>query len=186
MGDFTVKDSGAREEFESGMVRDTTEGKIDYSLVLDGPMFRRLAIHLTKGALKYAKRNWMKARGQEELDRFRESALRHFLQWYDGDTDEDHAAAVIFNINGAEYVKAQQAPAVEAAFDVLNDDHLPASQPVGRCTTCECRSPHCHTGVAESVYTTVWGRVVNYRLGKPCHVLGCRVPGEHEGLHVFD
>jgi hypothetical protein len=89
------------------MVRDTTEGKTDFSLVLDGPMFKRWAVHLTKGAVKYAKRNWMKARGQAELDRFRESALRHFLQWYDGETDEDHASAVFFNINGAEYVKEQ-------------------------------------------------------------------------------
>lgn len=88
------------------MVRDVTEGKTDYSLVLDGPMFKRWAVHMTKGAQKYAKRNWMKARGQEELDRFRESALRHFLQWFDGDTDEDHAAAIMFNINGAEFVKA--------------------------------------------------------------------------------
>lgn len=104
---FDIKDSGERTQFESGMVRDTTEGKIDFSLVLDGPMFKRWADHLTKGALKYAKRNWMKARGQEELDRFRESALRHFLQWFQGDTDEDHAAAVMFNINGAEFVKEQ-------------------------------------------------------------------------------
>jgi hypothetical protein len=96
-------------EFDSGMVRDTTEGKVDYGLVLDGPMFKRWAVHMTKGAVKYAKRNWMKARGQQELDRFRESALRHFLQWYDGDTDEDHAAAVMFNINGAEFVKEQMA-----------------------------------------------------------------------------
>ncbi len=26
------------------------------------------------------------------------------MQWYGGNTDEDHAAAVIFNINGWEYV----------------------------------------------------------------------------------
>lgn len=102
---FVIKDSGERQQFTSGMVRDVTEGKTDYSLVMDGPMFKRWAIHLTKGAIKYAKRNWMKASGQEELDRFRESALRHFLQWYWGETDEDHAAAVIFNVNGAEYVK---------------------------------------------------------------------------------
>ena len=87
------------------MVRDVTDDKIDYTLALDGPMFKRLAIHLTKGAQKYAKRNWMKARGEEELNRFKESATRHFMQWLNGDTDEDHAAAVIFNINGAEYVK---------------------------------------------------------------------------------
>lgn len=103
--DFIIKDSGAREQFESGMVRDTAADKVDYSLALDGPMFDRLAAHLTKGAKKYAKRNWMKASGQAEYDRFKESALRHFLQWYRGDSDEDHAAAVFFNINGAEYVK---------------------------------------------------------------------------------
>lgn len=102
---FQVKDSGKREQFTSGMVRDTTEGKTDYSLILDGPMFVRWAIHLTKGAVKYAKRNWMQASGQAELDRFKESAFRHFLQWYQGEIDEDHAAAVFFNINGAEYVK---------------------------------------------------------------------------------
>ena len=101
---FGIKDSGERKQFESGMVRDTTEGKIDYSLVLDGPMFKRWAEHLTKGAIKYDKRNWMKATGQAELDRFRESAIRHFIAWFYGERDEDHAAAVIFNINGAEYV----------------------------------------------------------------------------------
>jgi len=102
-----IKDSGKRKEFASGMVRDVTEGKIDYTLAFDGPMFERYAKHLTKGAVKYSKRNWMKAKGQEELDRFRESALRHFLQWCRGETDEDHAAAVFFNINRAEYVESQ-------------------------------------------------------------------------------
>lgn len=105
VAEFEVKDSGERLSFDSGMVRDVTEGKVDFSLALDGPMFDRLAVHLTKGAEKYEKRNWMKANGQAELDRFRESALRHFLQWYRGETDEDHAAAVFFNINGAEYVR---------------------------------------------------------------------------------
>jgi hypothetical protein len=105
---FEVKDSGIRKKFDSGMVRDVTEGKTDYSLALDGPMFERYAVHLTKGAEKYDKRNWMKATGVEELNRFRESALRHFIQWYHGETDEDHAAAVFFNINGAEYVKEKK------------------------------------------------------------------------------
>lgn len=104
---FTIKDSGQRTEFASGMVRDVTEGKVDYSLLRDGPMFLRWAIHLTKGAVKYAKRNWTKAAGQEEYERFKESAARHFEQWINGDTDEDHAAAVFFNINGAEYVKGR-------------------------------------------------------------------------------
>ena len=105
--EFHVKDSGARHQFDSGMVRDVTTGKVDYSLVLNGPMFDRWAAHLDKGAIKYTKRNWMQANGQAELDRFRESALRHFLQWFRGETDEDHAAAVLFNVNGAEYVKGR-------------------------------------------------------------------------------
>jgi hypothetical protein len=104
---FIVKDSGAREEYDSGMVRDTAEGKPDYTLILDGPMLERYAEHLTKGAKKYSARNWMKAQGDAELERFRQSALRHMLQWLRGDDDEDHAAAVYFNINGAEYVKEQ-------------------------------------------------------------------------------
>jgi len=105
---FVVKDSGVREQFDSGMVRDTAEGKTNFALVLDGPMFWRWATHLTKGAVKYAARNWMKARGDAELERFKESAFRHFMQWYNGEEDEDHAAAVFFNINGAEYVRNLQ------------------------------------------------------------------------------
>ena len=105
--DFIIKDSGIRKEFDSGMVRDITEGKINYQLIRDGVMFKRWALHLTKGAIKYAKRNWMKASGEEEYERFKESAARHFEQWLNGDTDEDHAYAVFFNINGAEYVKSK-------------------------------------------------------------------------------
>ena len=107
MSDFEVKDSGERKHFDSGMVRDTTEGKRDYLLVRDGPMYERWAEHLTKGARKYTKRNWMQANGPEELERFRQSAVRHFEAWLRGETDEDHAAAVFFNINGVEYVREQ-------------------------------------------------------------------------------
>lgn len=101
---FITKDSGERIEFPSGMRRDVTGGKVDYTLLRDGPMFERWAELLMRGAVKYDPRNWMKATGEAELARFRESAARHFEQWLRGDTDEDHAAAVFFNINGAEYV----------------------------------------------------------------------------------
>lgn len=101
---FVVKDSGKRKQWETGMQRDTNEGKARYDLVLDGPMFKRWAEQLRKGAEKYSERNWMQARTEDELQRFRESAVRHFFQWLNGDTDEDHAAATFFNINGAEYV----------------------------------------------------------------------------------
>ena len=110
MNEFVVKDSGARHEFSGGMVRDTAAGKVDYSRALDGPMFRRWAEHLTRAETKYPDvepgvPNWTLAEGQEELIRFRKSALRHFLQWYWGDIDEDHAAAAFFNINGYEFLQ---------------------------------------------------------------------------------
>jgi hypothetical protein len=105
VGEFLVNDSGERTSFESGMVRDTASGKTDYTLIVDGPMLERWAVHLTKRAAKYAKRNWMQANGPAELERFMESAMRHFLQWFRGETDEDHASAVFFNVNGAEFVK---------------------------------------------------------------------------------
>jgi len=72
-------------------------------------MFERYAALMTRGAQKYTARNWMGAHTAEELNRFRESAIRHFIQWFRGDVDEDHAAAVIFNLNGAEHVKEKTA-----------------------------------------------------------------------------
>jgi len=101
---YETKDSGKRQEFDSGMVRDTTDGKTMWHLVADGPMLKRYAALMTRGAVKYTAGNWLKADGAEERARFRESAFRHFMQWFLGETDEDHAAAVWFNINGAEMV----------------------------------------------------------------------------------
>lgn len=104
---FEVKDSGARQQFDSGMQRDTQDGKIKWHLIASGPMMKRWAEHLTSGAKKYDDNNWMKASGKEELARFRASAFRHFMLWYYGEDDEDHGAAVFFNINGAEYTKGK-------------------------------------------------------------------------------
>lgn len=103
MSEFITKDSGERQSFESGMVRDITDGKIKWHLTSYGPMLKRWAELLTRGAVKYEENNWMKANDKTEYNRFRESAFRHFMQWFNGDTDEDHAAATMFNINGAEY-----------------------------------------------------------------------------------
>ena len=104
MSEFVVKDSGVREEYISGMKRDTTKGKPMYSLI-DRTFLYRLAMHMTKGAEKYGKDNWRLANSQDELDRFKDSALRHMMQWLNGDTDEDHMSAAVFNMFAAEYVK---------------------------------------------------------------------------------
>ena len=107
---FNIKESGKREHFESGMVRDAGGDKVRYNRCLEGPMFQRWAEHLHKGVKKYPDispgvANWTLANGEEELQRFKESALSHMIDWLLGKVDEDHAAGVFFNINGAEYVK---------------------------------------------------------------------------------
>jgi hypothetical protein len=104
------------------MVRDTAAGKIDYWRVFIGPILERLAVHVTKGAAKYPDvapgvPNWTLAAGPEEQQRYRASAARHFVQWMRGDQDEDHAAAVVFNINGYEYVTEKLRMATPDAAD---------------------------------------------------------------------
>jgi hypothetical protein len=110
MSAFTIKDSGNRQAFSGGMVRDIQDSKVDYTTVLNGPMFDRWAEHLTKGERKYpdpepGQPNWMRASGMAEYLHARKSAFRHFRQWMRGDTDEDHAAALFFNVNLIEYLR---------------------------------------------------------------------------------
>lgn len=101
---FITKDSGQRQEFSTGMVRDVQTDKPRYDL-LDWPMLKRWAELMARGAVKYGENNWKKAATDEELNRFKASALRHLIQWFNGDTDEDHASAVYFNVAGAEMVR---------------------------------------------------------------------------------
>jgi len=108
VGKYNIKDSGERMEFSTGMVRDSSE-KIRYDLIYM-PMLKRWADHMTKGAKKYKPRNWELAQTPEELDRFLSSAFRHFIQWFNGEDDEDHASACWFNICGAEMVKEKMGP----------------------------------------------------------------------------
>lgn len=100
---FITKDSGQRQEFSTGMKRDVQTNKPRYDL-LDRVMLKRWAELMARGAEKYGEENWRLASTEEELRRFKASAIRHLFQWLNGETDEDHACAVFFNISGAEYV----------------------------------------------------------------------------------
>lgn len=109
--EFTTLDSGERVEYRSGMQRDSNKGKPRFDLLMpEGvpyaeQMLTRLAALMARGADIRGDRNWEKADSLEDLARFRESAFRHFAQWMAGETDEDHFAATIFNMHGAEHVK---------------------------------------------------------------------------------
>ena len=89
-----LPDSGKREEFKTGAVRDIIIGKGRYDL-LSSIAIHRLAQHSENGGIKYEDRNWEKG---IPLKRFLDSALRHLFQLLDGGESEDHAAAVMWNV----------------------------------------------------------------------------------------
>ena len=91
---YETLDSGEREEFTTGMIRDSREGKGRYDL-LPVRALRRDALLYERGAQKYLDRNW---EAGAPFCRFADSALRHLCQWLEGDDVEDHLAAVRFNI----------------------------------------------------------------------------------------
>ena len=108
---FVTKDSGKRSVRPSGYQRDTQEGKPRFDLMLplgvpyEEQFLTRLALLLSRGAEKYDERNWERADDQVDLDRFKSSAFRHLMQWMNGEIDEDHAAAVAYNLLAHETTK---------------------------------------------------------------------------------
>ena len=122
MTDFETKDSGARQQWSSGMQRDTEEGKARFDLMIpegvpyEEQLLTRFALLLSRGAVKYDARNWEKAAGEEEIARAKSSAFRHFMQWLTGETDEDHAAAVIFNLLVVETTRSKLAKQEETVI----------------------------------------------------------------------
>jgi hypothetical protein len=94
MAEFNgVKDSGARQDFKTGSVRDTNEGKPRFDLITPVALFE-LAMHYSHGAKKYGDRNWEKG---QPLHRYIESLERHLFKEKMGFVDENHAAAIIWN-----------------------------------------------------------------------------------------
>jgi hypothetical protein len=134
MTEFETKHGDEREQYESGMQRDKETGKPRFDLItpLDVPydeqLLTRIARLYSRGAEHYDDRNWEKGAGQAELDRAKSSAFRHFMQWFTGERDEDHAAAVFFNVQAAEYFqwKIDQQPVPDDKWDraVDGDDPL--------------------------------------------------------------
>lgn len=134
----TIKDSGARREFETGAVRDIQEGKgrcdllpLDvigefsedpiflcisdfityghisslYAVLRESPsrlefgsypaMWLEVSKHFEEGAKKYGEYNWHKG---IPTHCYIDSAVRHYLKYLRGDTDERHDRAFVWNI----------------------------------------------------------------------------------------
>lgn len=71
---FVTKDSGQRQEFTSGMVRDTETGKPRFDLIFDGPVTREV----------------LRMVAPEKI-----SAINAFFEWYDAPSLTKAAIAII-------------------------------------------------------------------------------------------
>lgn len=113
---FITKDSGARQDFPTGMVRDTQDGKPRFDLIpVEG--LRRLADLYARGAEKYDDDNWKKG---QPYSRAYASLFRHLIQWREGDKDEDHLAAVAWNAFALMYYEDKK-PELDDLFGKENE-----------------------------------------------------------------
>lgn len=102
----TLADSGARETKPSGFTREPEGEKPNYVPIFTArgldivphELIERVAEHYYQGGCKYAPNNWRRGTDAESLERNRRSAARHFVAWLNGETDEDHLAAVAWNM----------------------------------------------------------------------------------------
>lgn len=99
-----IEDSGDRTVFPTGSVRDMHEGKGRCDLL---PMcvMLRLSKHYEAGASKYKERNWEQG---IPCHSFADSALRHMFKYMDGQKDEDHLIAAIWNLCGLAWTEEKR------------------------------------------------------------------------------
>ena len=88
-----MNDSGKREVFATGAVRDSAEGKPRPDLFSPFAM-ERIGLWLEQGARKYEPRNWEKGMGYERVTA---SLHRHLMKYMQHDMSEDHLAAIAVN-----------------------------------------------------------------------------------------
>ena len=91
--DILMHDSGNRENFSTGAVRDTADDKPRPDLISPFALLR-LGEWLRLGAEKYDERNWERG---IPIQRCIASLYRHLLAYQAGENDEDHMAAIMCN-----------------------------------------------------------------------------------------
>lgn len=82
------------EVFSTGANRDNRRGKGRYDLI-PWSILRRLAMRFEIGGYHYGDRNW--ERGQP-YGRYLDSCLRHLDFFVEGNKDEDHGIAALWNL----------------------------------------------------------------------------------------
>lgn len=110
-----MHDSGKRQKFGTGAVRDTAEDKPRPALISPYAQMRKGA-WLAKGAQKYKERNWEQGM---PISRCIDSLERHIQEYKMGLTNEDHLAAVAVN---AEFIMHYEAMIEKGLLPAELDD----------------------------------------------------------------
>lgn len=120
---YEVKDSGKRQEFGTGAVRDVQEDKGRFDLIPPEPTWA-LAIHFQKGAIKYGDNNWAKG---IPLKRYLDSAKRHLVEYEMGLSEENHLISAIWNLYClyATQIRIQNGELPETLNDMMYKATLP-------------------------------------------------------------
>ena len=63
----------------------------------------KFALFMEEGAKKYSFENWKLLNTPEDLERFKESCYRHYIQWRLEEDDENHQMATVFNLMALYY-----------------------------------------------------------------------------------
>ena len=112
-----IKDSGTRREFETGAVRDMSEGKGRMDL-LPWSAIMEVAKHCENGAKKYGEHNVDKGIPTHSLC---DSAARHLAKYFEGWDDEPHLLAAAWNLLWAIQMGITHPEMVDTPF-VQNDE----------------------------------------------------------------
>lgn len=90
--------------FSTGAIRDTQEGKTDFTETISWTALNRYAKYMTSKAVKYGPGNFKKGIPSES---YRKSLLRHIDKYMrntfengNDEPNEDHLAAIVFNAFG--------------------------------------------------------------------------------------
>ena len=80
-------------------------------------MLLEVSMHYKQGSEKYGERNWEKG---IPLHSYIDSGVRHFLKHIDGQTDERHDRAFVWNMLGAIWTMEHKPEMIDIPFDLIS------------------------------------------------------------------
>lgn len=128
-GQYIIKDSGSKSQYEDGMQRDNTAGNPRFDLMYpknipyEEQLLTRVAMQYSVGGEKYGDRNWERSSSEESLAHHEAALMRHVVKFLTGVEDgEDHAAAIVWNVNAVDLTRRNIATSKVGWLEAAKED----------------------------------------------------------------